>query len=225
MEGKPSPHLKKVLKSYQLSAANTMSGPSSVLSRHENGVSHVSNNSHQHQSSSHHHRGRNSLDTSVESLATAREILHQTFKQQQSYKSHPVLHRSISLGSQTLVSNYTKNIIHVNGIKKEPGTSNIGGGKAGGSSGSTLIIQPSPLPASALPKLPPLAIQSGSSRSRAEQSDTYLEGTPIPCFSVGGEKRLCFPAILTTVLRGVSLAQINKVKKQIISGNLKNSIN
>lgn len=35
MEGKPSPHLKKVLKSYQLTAANTLSGPNSVLSRYE----------------------------------------------------------------------------------------------------------------------------------------------------------------------------------------------
>ncbi|CAG7831998.1 unnamed protein product, partial [Allacma fusca] len=37
MEGKHhSPHLKKVLKSYQLTAANTLSGPSSVLSRFNN---------------------------------------------------------------------------------------------------------------------------------------------------------------------------------------------
>ncbi|XP_048768231.2 ski oncogene-like isoform X2 [Ostrea edulis] len=47
--------------------------------------------------------------------------------------------------------------------------------------------------------------------SKSEKLDTYLEDETIACFSVGGEKRLCLPQILNTVLREFSLQQINAV--------------
>ncbi|XP_059154839.1 ski oncogene-like [Physella acuta] len=47
--------------------------------------------------------------------------------------------------------------------------------------------------------------------SKSEHSDTILEGETIACFSVGGEKRLCLPQILNTVLRDFTLQQINAV--------------
>uniref|UniRef100_A0A3B3BWN0 SKI proto-oncogene n=1 Tax=Oryzias melastigma TaxID=30732 RepID=A0A3B3BWN0_ORYME len=43
------------------------------------------------------------------------------------------------------------------------------------------------------------------------QRTTVLEGETISCFVVGGEKRLCLPQILNTVLRDFSLQQINSV--------------
>lgn len=43
------------------------------------------------------------------------------------------------------------------------------------------------------------------------QAETLLEGEPIACFTVGGEKRLCLPQILNSVLRDFSLTQINAV--------------
>ena len=58
--------------------------------------------------------------------------------------------------------------------------------------------------------LPP-PIFSTSDRSWAEKEETLLEGERISCFVVGGEKRLCFPQILTSVLRGFQLHQINQV--------------
>ncbi|XP_041982301.1 ski oncogene [Aricia agestis] len=44
-----------------------------------------------------------------------------------------------------------------------------------------------------------------------ERGETALEGEPISCFSVGGERRLCLPQILTSVLTDFSLEQINRV--------------
>lgn len=67
------------------------------------------------------------------------------------------------------------------------------------------------------PTPPPLPVQqqlpilTTPDRSRSERSETALEGESISCFVVGGEKRLCLPQILNSVLRDFSLAQINQV--------------
>lgn len=47
--------------------------------------------------------------------------------------------------------------------------------------------------------------------SRSEKTETLLEGEKIACFVVGGEKRLCLPQILNTVLRDYELQDINAV--------------
>uniref|UniRef100_A0A8C5LCB3 SKI-like n=1 Tax=Jaculus jaculus TaxID=51337 RepID=A0A8C5LCB3_JACJA len=54
----------------------------------------------------------------------------------------------------------------------------------------------------------PLLIPSDSS---TELTQTILEGESISCFQVGGEKRLCLPQVLNSVLREFSLQQINTV--------------
>ncbi|XP_026163856.1 v-ski avian sarcoma viral oncogene homolog b [Mastacembelus armatus] len=54
----------------------------------------------------------------------------------------------------------------------------------------------------------PLFIPSDRSTERCE---TVLEREPISCFVVGGEKRLCLPQVLNSVLRDFSLQQINSV--------------
>ncbi|OCT80778.1 ski-like protein [Xenopus laevis] len=54
----------------------------------------------------------------------------------------------------------------------------------------------------------PLLIPSDSS---TELTQTDLEGESISCFMVGGEKRLCLPQVLNSVLRDFSLQQINIV--------------
>uniref|UniRef100_A0A8C9DKB4 c-SKI SMAD4-binding domain-containing protein n=1 Tax=Prolemur simus TaxID=1328070 RepID=A0A8C9DKB4_PROSS len=54
----------------------------------------------------------------------------------------------------------------------------------------------------------PLLIPSDSS---TELTQTVLEGESISCFQVGGEKRLCLPQVLNSVLREFSLQQINTV--------------
>ncbi|XP_028855373.1 v-ski avian sarcoma viral oncogene homolog b isoform X2 [Denticeps clupeoides] len=65
------------------------------------------------------------------------------------------------------------------------------------------------LPAQTPPVMPgPLFIPSDRSTERCE---TLLEREPISCFVVGGEKRLCLPQILNSVLRDFSLQQINSV--------------
>nr|AAB65849.1 snoN2 [Mus musculus] len=49
------------------------------------------------------------------------------------------------------------------------------------------------------------------SDSSTELTQTLLEGETISCFQVGGEKRLCLPQVLNSVLREFSLQQINTV--------------
>ncbi|KAK2821400.1 hypothetical protein Q7C36_020743 [Tachysurus vachellii] len=71
-----------------------------------------------------------------------------------------------------------------------------------------------------LPLLPSLRTQTPSAlpgpllippdRS-TERCDTVLERETISCFVVGGEKRLCLPQILNSVLRDFTLQQINAV--------------
>uniref|UniRef100_H0WYR7 SKI like proto-onco n=1 Tax=Otolemur garnettii TaxID=30611 RepID=H0WYR7_OTOGA len=54
----------------------------------------------------------------------------------------------------------------------------------------------------------PLLIPPDSS---TELTQTVLEGESISCFQVGGEKRLCLPQVLNSVLREFTLQQINTV--------------
>ncbi|XP_061759101.1 v-ski avian sarcoma viral oncogene homolog a [Nerophis ophidion] len=70
-------------------------------------------------------------------------------------------------------------------------------------------------PEPVLQHLPPPVMPGGplfipSDRS-TERCETVLESETISCFVVGGEKRLCLPQILNTVLRDFSLQQINSV--------------
>ncbi|XP_064643105.1 ski oncogene-like isoform X1 [Lineus longissimus] len=65
--------------------------------------------------------------------------------------------------------------------------------------------QPPPFPIQQMPFLIPM------DSCKSERAETYLEEELIACFKVGGEKRLCLPQILNTVLRDFSLSQINIV--------------
>lgn len=66
-------------------------------------------------------------------------------------------------------------------------------------------------PSVAAPQRIPPPIIIPSDQDSGEKSETILEGETISCFIVGGEKRLCLPQILNTVLRDFSLQQINSV--------------
>lgn len=49
----------------------------------------------------------------------------------------------------------------------------------------------------------------------SERTETILEGETISCFDVGGEKRLCLPQVLNSVLRDFTLQQINQECDQL----------
>lgn len=51
--------------------------------------------------------------------------------------------------------------------------------------------------------------------TKSDKTNTLLEGESIACFMVGGEKRLCLPQILNTVLRDFTLEQINHICDQL----------
>ncbi|KAL4631076.1 ski-like protein [Arapaima gigas] len=69
----------------------------------------------------------------------------------------------------------------------------------------TLLVSQQPLP---LPPSGPLLAPCDSSM---ELTHALLEGEAISCFVVGGEKRLCLPQVLNSLLRDFSLQQINAV--------------
>lgn len=56
-----------------------------------------------------------------------------------------------------------------------------------------------------------IPILTASDQSCSERCETLLENERISCFVVGGERRLCLPQILNTVLQDFSLQQINQV--------------
>lgn len=55
-----------------------------------------------------------------------------------------------------------------------------------------------------------MPILAAPDNSCSERTETILEGETISCFVVGGEKRLCLPQVLNSVLRDFSLNQINQ---------------
>lgn len=56
-----------------------------------------------------------------------------------------------------------------------------------------------------------IPILTAPDQNCSERCETSLEGERISCFVVGGERRLCLPQILNTVLQDFSLQQINQV--------------
>lgn len=71
-----------------------------------------------------------------------------------------------------------------------------------------VFLAPAPFPPQPWPVL---AAADKGSPGAGWVRETLLDGEPITCFNVGGEKRLCLPQILNTVLRDFSLSQINAV--------------
>ncbi|GAB6022622.1 hypothetical protein CHUAL_006717 [Chamberlinius hualienensis] len=93
------------------------------------------------------------------------------------------------------------------GCKGNNGTVENGGGQFGDERESfenDVFLGPPPFPIQQVPIL--TAPDQGWSESK-----TLLEGELISCFVVGGEKRLCLPQILNSVLRQFGLPQINAV--------------
>lgn len=72
------------------------------------------------------------------------------------------------------------------------------------------FLAPAPFPPQPWPVLA-VADKGSPAAGGHGREETLLDCEPIACFNVGGEKRLCLPQILNSVLRDFSLAQINAV--------------
>ncbi|KAF5270623.1 hypothetical protein FQA39_LY01361 [Lamprigera yunnana] len=70
-------------------------------------------------------------------------------------------------------------------------------------------VPPAPLPIQQLP------ILTTADTSCSERTETTLEDETISCFVVGGEKRLCLPQVLNSVLQDFTLIQINQECDQL----------
>lgn len=161
-----NPHLKKVLKSYQLSAQRSLQGPgaSTVLV--------------------------NLAATEAKSMAKAdaRVAVETRGTTVSTSPEPPPPARSTSPVPSAA----------------SPASSGSGAPSDAAPSGALAVAGPRPFIHS-LP-LPP-----APERGRPERLDTGLEGEAIACFVVGGEKRLCLPQVLNSVLRDFTLGQINAV--------------
>ena len=106
------------------------------------------------------------------------------------------------------LNEYQKALLLTGGGLKKEATAAGGENKLSGRQTSSRegFFTPPPLP---IQQMPPLFMPMDASKS--EKSETILEGETIACFVVGGEKRLCLPQILNTVLREIELPQINAV--------------
>ncbi|GJQ81709.1 putative smad binding protein [Trypoxylus dichotomus] len=72
------------------------------------------------------------------------------------------------------------------------------------------FLQHTPLPIQQFPPILTIADTTCSDRT-----ETILEGENISCFVVGGEKRLCLPQVLNSVLRDFLLSQIHQECDQL----------
>ncbi|KAG7276364.1 hypothetical protein CRUP_014396 [Coryphaenoides rupestris] len=86
----------------------------------------------------------------------------------------------------------------------------------GGPAAFSARTGPEPSPNNCMPPLPSPPVLGGGPLlvpcdSSTELTHSLLEGESISCFAVGGEKRLCLPQVLNSVLRDFSLQQINAV--------------
>ncbi|KAG8225722.1 hypothetical protein J437_LFUL008107 [Ladona fulva] len=167
-----SPHLKKVLKTYQLSAVKSLSGPSTVLGSAVASTSEAMEKS---------------------PVASAHNPSVGVF----SVKRKP----GDGLDESKEVSDCLPRSSSSLGMSAD-GCVAASGGR---DSPRDPFLAPPPFPIQQLP------ILTAPDQSRSERSETILEGESISCFIVGGEKRLCLPQILNSVLRDFSLAQINQV--------------
>jgi len=255
VKGKPSPHLKKVLKRYQLTAANTLNGPSSLNSRLDSDSSSGSciTNSMATDLSGYTDKKRKLLN---------REAVFEGFQKRGKVdiKSVPqtqecsTVERKMKEEVLTAFHVYNRSLlkpaIHADNGDDDPNShrqrnsSNCSSGSSSSSTStcSSAVVSPvaelgvkrevgfvgtettnyrnfQPQQASMTRKvLPtkvlffqPTPVLTTPDHSRTEKKETFLEDQRIACFVIGGEKRLCFPQILTTVLRPFLLPQINQV--------------
>ncbi|KAE8745664.1 hypothetical protein FOCC_FOCC007665 [Frankliniella occidentalis] len=164
-----NPHLKKVLKSYQLSAQRSLHGPSKLDSK---------------------------LATSVlVNLSPAAGAGAADGKALAAADARPPKTSSPEPASRA------------RSRSPSPGPSRPSPPSSGSGAEAAAPASPRPFIHSA----PLLSAADRGEDGRAERVDTGLEGELIACFVVGGEKRLCLPQVLNSVLRDFSLNQINSV--------------
>lgn len=128
---------------------------------------------------------------------------------QPSVKDIPINTTSSTLSSATANVTRSSNTETSNSVNSTSSASSSSSGAVGSWVEPGVFLAPAPFPPQPWPVL--AAADKGSPGAGRGREETLLDGEPIACFNVGGEKRLCLPQILNTVLREFSLGQINAV--------------
>jgi hypothetical protein len=197
-----TPRLKKVLKSYQASATTSLNGPDWVSAR----VSSVSSSS---SSSSSVSSPLSSLPlTSTPPIVLSGNEMKGSPLMSSTIKildKNKLLSKNTDPLSRSTISRFGEQSSQSSQSSQSMNRSK--NSNTNGTKGDTYdpFLAPPPFPIQQPPIFTP------PDQNRCERSETVLEGETISCFTVGGEKRLCLPQILTTVLRDFSLQQINSV--------------
>ena len=222
----PSPHLKKVLRSYQSAASSSLSGPNGILAARPE--------QHSEASSGLVYYAFPNLPLPVvaakcSAVANTTEPCKIRVKSEMLADDEPPLkpvESSLPTWPAARGSEYDE--FKVLKFKrpayyyatKDKDAVDLSSGRDAAAAAQTAT---KPLPSSPPPlqsatttqasPLPSFPILSAADRgwSHAERNETQLEGQPIACFSVGGEPRLCLPQILNSVLRQFYVMQIHAV--------------
>jgi hypothetical protein len=199
-----TPRLKKVLKSYQASATTSLNGPDWVSARVPSSVSSSPSSS----SSVSSPLSSLPLTSTPPIVLSGNEMKGSPLMSSSSVK---ILDKNKFLSKNTDPSSRST-ISTTRGRSSEQSSQcsqsmNRHKNSSNGTKGDTYdpFLAPPPFPIQQPPIFTP------PDQNRCERSETILEEETISCFKVGGEKRLCLPQILTTVLRDFSLQQINNV--------------
>nr|SVE73233.1 EOG090X0EYT [Ceriodaphnia reticulata] len=229
----PSPHLKKVLRSYQSAASSSLSGPNGILAGPE-----------------HHAEASSGLvyyafpnlplpvvaaKCSAAAVSTTTEPCKIRVKSElleelplkpveSALPVWPAAARGREEYDEFKVLKLKRPVYYATTAKdKDAVDLSSGRDAATAAAAAAAAVQTAtkPLPSSPPPlqpatqpsPLPSFPILSAADRgwSHAERNETQLEGQPIACFTVGGEPRLCLPQILNSVLRQFFVMQIHAV--------------
>lgn len=194
-------HLQRLLKQYELEALNSLRGPATISGAVDSIAGSSSTVSVSHQPNLTHGGTASSATADAEksSLSSLFSAASAMYRQNKSLENGASSLLTSSAGRRSDESDVTvaderplrvdRSVVQQQEILLKEILSLRG----------AIPVQPSPV----------LTAQDRTSGA-AERKDTLLEGEVITCFVVGGEKRLCLPQVLNTVLKNVSMVDINR---------------
>nr|SVE94539.1 EOG090X0EYT [Simocephalus serrulatus] len=223
----PSPHLKKVLRSYQSTASSSLSGPNGILA----GPEHVE------ASSGLAYYVFPNLPLPVVAAKTSALNDTSSIPSRIRIKSEPIddentekpgVESSSWLSSargqeydEFKVLKLKRPAYYATTAAKDKDAVDLSSGRDIAATAVQTATKPPSPPLPVLPQQPaalaspqpsfPILSAADRGWSHAERYETQLEGQPIACFTVGGEPRLCLPQILNSVLRQFFVMQIHAV--------------
>lgn len=192
-------YLRNVLKTYQDNAPKTLQGPASLSLSHH----HLMNSSHHYSNHQQYHQmgGKRELDSPPPTTNVPSS--EDDFKNQLNRSPSPQ-HMSINGGTSIIERTDSRTI-------SSPATPPLNGRDYCASP----IAPPITFIQMPLQPIQSQPILTAPDPDRGLLQETVLEGRTIGCFQLGGELRLCFAQILTSILSDFTLDRINRTIEEL----------